>query len=239
MSNSPVTDAPSPASTFVQLLSLASHELRTPASVVGGYLRMLQKDDVGLDERHRRMIDEAAKSCARLVALIGELSEIGKLDGNIAQVKTEAFDLFGDLPGVAAQVHEAADRGVQLRLTGLGTGAPLEGDRERLLAAFGAFFRALLREQPASVAMVADRRHVSKDGTTSAVVVISRESDVERALRAQPQAFDEYRGGVGLSLAIGRRVVERAGGRIWSPVPDDPADRSLRSAMIVSIPLRG
>jgi len=37
-----------------QLVSLAVHEFRTPASVVGGYLRMLQRDaDPQLSERQR------------------------------------------------------------------------------------------------------------------------------------------------------------------------------------------
>ena len=59
---------------YPPLLSLAVHEFRTPASVVGGYLRMLQKDqDPPMSERQRRMIDEAEKSCARLVAIVAEL----------------------------------------------------------------------------------------------------------------------------------------------------------------------
>ena len=66
---------------YARLLSLAVHEFRTPARVVGGYLRMLQRDsDQPLSDRQRKMIDEAEKSCARLVALIAELSEISKLD---------------------------------------------------------------------------------------------------------------------------------------------------------------
>ena len=66
---------------YPPLLSLAVHEFRTPASVVGGYLRMLQKDqDPPMSERQRQMIEEAEKSCARLVAIVAELSDIGKLD---------------------------------------------------------------------------------------------------------------------------------------------------------------
>src|SRR6266536_6063873 len=61
---------------YPPLLSLAVHEFRTPASVVGGYLRMLQRDGDGLSDRHRKMIDEAEKSCTRLVGLIAELSDI-------------------------------------------------------------------------------------------------------------------------------------------------------------------
>jgi signal transduction histidine kinase len=47
---------------YLQLLGLAVHEFRTPASVVGGYLRMLQRDAAGeLNDRQRKMIDEAEK----------------------------------------------------------------------------------------------------------------------------------------------------------------------------------
>ena len=67
---------------YSRLLSLAVHEFRTPASVVSGYLRMLQRDnDPMLSERQRKMVDEAGKSCARIIAIFDELSEIGKLDG--------------------------------------------------------------------------------------------------------------------------------------------------------------
>src|SRR5205085_9699381 len=58
---------------YSQLLSLAVHEFRTPASVVGGYLRMLQADtESALSERQRKMIADAARSCGRLVELINE-----------------------------------------------------------------------------------------------------------------------------------------------------------------------
>lgn len=236
-SDTPERATPATVAEYAQLLSLAAHEFRTPASVVGGYLRMLQKDSGPLDERQRKMIDEAAKSCARLVALIGELSEIGKLDSSRAAIAIEAFDLFRDLDEVAANVQEGMEREVRLQLSGTPGGARMSGDRQRLLAAFGAFFRALLREQPSAVTIVADRRVVTEMGRTSAVVVIAKDTDVQRAYDAVKQPFDEYRGGMGLSLPIARRVVEQAGGRLWAPVPVDDSDRSLRSAMVVSIPL--
>src|SRR5438445_2360244 len=98
---------------YPQLLSLAVHEFRTPASVVGGYLRMLQRDtDAPFSERHRKMIDEAEKSCARLVALIAELSDVGKLDSGAIALARQPLDLFALVADVAEHVQEAKDREV-------------------------------------------------------------------------------------------------------------------------------
>lgn len=224
-------------SAYAHLLSLAAHEFRTPASVVGGYLRMLQKDSDPLSERQRKMIDEAANSCARLVALIAELSEISKLDSNSAPATHDTFDLFTDLDHVAVNMHREYGREVRLQLGGVAAGATLTGDRQQLRAAFGAFFRALMREQPDAITMVAERRLVKTDHTTSAIVVIAREPDVQRAYERVAQPFDEFRGGLGLSLPIARRIIERTGGCIWAPTPEADTDRGLRSAVVITIPL--
>src|SRR5712672_3454990 len=104
---------------YPPLLSLAVHEFRTPASVVGGYLRMLQKDqDPPMSERQRRMIDEAEKSCARLVAIVAELSDIGKLDSGGIKLSSQALELFSLTENVAELVHEGKERDVKLKLIG-------------------------------------------------------------------------------------------------------------------------
>src|SRR5947209_9054604 len=98
------------AEEYPKLLSLAVHEFRTPATVVGGYLRMLQRDtDPPLGERQRKMVDEAEKSCARLVALVGELSDISKLDAGLIALAEQPLDAFALAAEVAELVHEAED----------------------------------------------------------------------------------------------------------------------------------
>src|SRR5690349_11748075 len=118
---------------YPQLISLAVHELRTPASIIGGYLRMLQRDpEAQLGERQRKMIDEAAKSCTRLVEIVAELSEAAKLDAGLVSLAPRPLDLFSLVAEVAELVHEAKDRDVQLVVTGHTTGAGLSGDATRL-----------------------------------------------------------------------------------------------------------
>jgi signal transduction histidine kinase len=216
-----------------ELLSLAVHELRTPASVVSGYLRMLQRDDdTPLSERQRKMLNEAEKSCARLVALVAEMSEVSKLDGGMTPLRQEPLDVFTAVQEVAEGVHEAEDRAVRFEVRGQASGASVKGDSARLRSAFNAIFKAILREQPSACTVVADRWIASRDGTSSAVVVVARLDTVQAAYEASPAAFDEKRGGLGLALPIARRIIEGHGGRLWAP-----ATTAKQCAAIVSLPL--
>jgi signal transduction histidine kinase len=219
-----------------RLLSLAVHELRTPAGIVGGYLRMLQRDtEAPLGNRQRHMVDEAAKSLGRLVELVAELSDVAKLEDGRLTVAHERFDLFALVTEVAEGVQEGRDRGVQIEVRGERAGAELRGDRVRVGKALGAILLALLREQPSACTVVIDRRFASRgDDSSSAVVVVARADAVQTAYDSAPGAFDEYRGGLGLALPIARRIIEMHGGRLWSPAGD-----GVRGAALVSLPLSG
>jgi two-component system sensor histidine kinase KdpD len=221
------------SSANAQLLSLASHELRTPLSVLTGYLRMLQQQDNGtLGELQRKMIAEAQKSCERLTALVGELSDMSKLETGAAVMRNEPVDLFETLEAVAASVDEGRDRDVHLAFTGESSGATLVGDPVRLRAAFAAIFRAVLREQPGACTVVVYRQLSRNADTPVATVVVAHEAQSQRARQSPPARFNEYRGGLGLLLPIARSVIARHGGRIWSP-----ADADAASAIAVSLPL--
>jgi signal transduction histidine kinase len=227
-----------PQDSYPQLISLAVHELRTPASVVGGYLRMLQRDEgAPLNPRHQKMVDEAAKSCARIVSLIAELSDIGKMDAGLITMAERPLDLFELVDGVAAGMHEAADRGVRLQVTGVQSGSPVVGDAVRLQGTFHAIFRAILREMPDSSTVVAERRLATNDGRSSAVVVIADAASVHAAYDAPRGPFDEKRGGLGLLLPLARRVIEAHGGQIWAPGHADLDNPAARGAAIIVFPL--
>ena len=220
---------------FAELLSLAVHEFRTPSSVVGGYLRMLQRDtDAPLSDRQRRRIDEAEKSFARIVALVNELSDIGKLDDGRLTLQRVPLDLFTLIQEVAAGTDEAADRGVRLETRGTEFSAPVTGDPGRLRAAFGAFLRAVLREQPAAGVVIVDCRHDVTEQT--ATIVIAREADVMTATSQLSSQFDDKRGGLGLALPIARRVIDQHGGHVLSPAMTDGSP-AARSGIIVRMPL--
>ena len=222
---------------YPKLISLAVHELRTPVGVVSGYLRMLALDkESPLSERQRRMVDEANKSCTRLVALLAELSEVSKLDDGTLAIVPRALDLFPLIADVASGTQEPEDRGVRVEVVGRAEGATIRGDVDRLRTAFGAIFAAIVREKPGPAVVQVDRRIIGTGTERSAVVIVAERADAQAAYEAATTPFDEKRGGVGLSLPLARRVIEAHGGRLWSPALPDR--RAAKSIALVSLPLQ-
>jgi signal transduction histidine kinase len=183
------------------------------------------------------MIEEAEKSCARLVFLVAELSDISKLDAGLVKLARTPLDAFALTAEVAELVHEVEEREVRLEVHGPRTGAPMSGDPARLRSALDAVFRAILREKPAPCTVVADCRRETRDGVDSAVIVVAEESSVQAAYDRAPGPFDDHRGGLGLALPLARRVIDGHGGLIWSPAAAGDDDPLARGSVIISLPI--
>ena len=67
---------------------------------------MLQRDETPLSELQRKMVDEAERSCQRLIALIAELSEIQKLDANLVELARQELDAFPVMADAAQGVRD-------------------------------------------------------------------------------------------------------------------------------------
>lgn len=224
--------APDPGS-CAPLLSLVSHELRTPLSIVGGYLRMLQGDRAQFTDRQRKMIDEADKACASLLAMVDQIRDVAKIDDGRTTMQAERLDLFELVRQAAGETNEASDRGVRLEVRSEPGAAPLRGDRRYLKPALISLLRAVLREQLDESVVVVSLQ-LRPEG--EALIVIARDAAAEEAAQTPMATFDEMRGGLGLALPLARRIVERHGGRIWSPAAAD-GTATARSAILVSLPV--
>ena len=221
---------------FPRAMSLAVHELRTPVSVVSGYLRMLLREQGGpVTEKQRKMLEEAERSCSRLAALVGEMSELGKLEGRELPLARQTFDLAALLAELASGMHEGEDRGVKLELRGTDRPVMVTGDRARLSAALKALMHSGLRERGDAGVIVVECSTITDTAPPWAVVAIAEQSlitSLTATARTPPPAFDEWRGGLGMALPVARRVIEAHGGQLWSA---DGAQS--RAASALRIPL--
>lgn len=217
-----------------RLLSLASHELRTPISVVSGYLRMVLKDPAGtLDERYRRMLEETDKSCARLSILVAEMSDVAALDRGTVSLKMEPIDVRELLKGAIAGLSPFPDRVIEVELMSEPAPAMIRGDKSRLQAATTSILHALRREVVSSDKLFVNERVAPYHGTLASWIGIAEAETIHAITGSDVNdltTFDEWRGGCGLSLAIARRIIERHQGAIWSP------RTGIKAAAVITLP---
>jgi signal transduction histidine kinase len=218
------------------MMSLAVHELRTPVTVVCGYIRMVLKEHGGpLTDKQKKMLQEAERSCERISALVAEMSDLGKLESRELAVAQHEVDLKPLLAELANNMHEGEDRGVRLDVRVPDAPVMVTGDRTRLSVAISTLLHAALRERGEPGVIVADCSVI--DAAPPWAILAIGDADVLPSLVAAglgtPPPFDEYRGGLGLALPVARRVVEALGGALWSAPGERP-----RAGSALRLPLR-
>jgi signal transduction histidine kinase len=198
-----------------KILSLSVHEFRTPQTVVAGYIRMLLKDRAGaLSDPQRRLLEEAEKGCARLTALLTEVSELSNLESGTAPFNRQTTDLQKALRDAIEQLPPLLDREVPVDLQLDGGAAPIEADPIRLTQAFSSVIKALRRELIGELPLIVRQRRTAAGyeiqiGDAETLAALDAEGPGTREL------FDEWRGGSGLILPVARRIFEAHDGRIW------------------------
>jgi signal transduction histidine kinase len=210
-----------------ELLDVVSHELRTPVTVIGGYHRLLLGAGIGpLNEQQRRYLEESHKSCQRLDKFIANLLAASRA-ANGGEVLEVGRALLAPVIESVAEMFESllAERGLRL-VVALDPAAaearfdPLRVEQvlSNLVGNAVKFTRTGGTIEVATRALeVPDDPHVrrwveisvSDDGPGIA------SDDRERVFEPYVQLGDRRGvGGVGLGLAICRRLVEAHGGEI-------------------------
>lgn len=76
-----------------EFISIATHELRTPLTAVAGYLNLLQKTDIALNEKSRRYLDRAVQATERLARLSEDLLRASQVEEDRITFNPVQFDL--------------------------------------------------------------------------------------------------------------------------------------------------
>src|SRR3954449_5606380 len=198
-----------------EFVANASHELRTPLFSLGGFLELLEDEE--LDEPTRReFLDTMAGQVRRLTKLADDLLDLSKLDAGRLHVETQPVDLES-LAGAAVDEFAGVARASEhpLEYSGDG-GAAARGDPQRVLQIVRILLEnALVHTPPGTPVEVAVRR---ADGRAEITV-----TDGGPGISADDRAelFERfYRGestkasGSGLGLAIAKELAELMGGKI-------------------------
>lgn len=203
------------------LLSIASHELRSPTSAMLGTLNLLEAT-VGpqLDDRSRRTLALAKENGARMIELIENCLDLGRLEEEQLRLHMRDLDL-GQIARQAVRLNQPFADGFEVRfeIGDVPSSAPVQADPERLMQALTNVMTNAAKFSPAGGAVGV---FVTADEERCSVAVQDRgpgipESFRERVFEKFSRARTEEsagREGAGLGLRIARQLVERMGGRI-------------------------
>ncbi|MDM9385828.1 HAMP domain-containing sensor histidine kinase [Chlorogloeopsis sp. ULAP01] len=197
-------------------LANVSHELRTPISnvlVTVEALRSGAASDAAVRDRFFQIVEDETK---RLSRLIHDLLDLGRLEAGVTTLEQQNIEL--------SSLIRRAVRAVETRMQNLQISAhinvadlPIQGDPERLLQAFlNLLDNAIKHSVPNSQIFITGYR----EGKQAVVKIRDqgkgiKDSDLPRIFEQFYTGDRSRKGrGVGLGLAIAKRIIEAHGGSI-------------------------
>lgn len=100
-------------------ISIASHEFRTPLTLIKGVVDVLsQKEEGGIaPERRKRLLAEVGQEVMRLNELVGDVLEVSRIESDRVNLRIEPFDLASLVSDVVGFWNTiAAERHIDLKL---------------------------------------------------------------------------------------------------------------------------
>jgi NtrC-family two-component system sensor histidine kinase KinB len=214
----------------LELIAVASHELKTPLTPLRMNLLMLSEEWSALDERPRLMLDSALAAVEDLGKTIEALLDLTRVDAGQLRLSTERLDL-GRL--VDEAVRQCASRfeefGVRLQVHKDVRRAFCQGDAARLLLVLNNVLANALKYSPAGgvVRVAVSRQNAGAgDGVVLHLAVTDagpgipaefREHVFEKFFRVEHhrRVDTKDRKGTGIGLYLCKHIITAHGGHIW------------------------
>lgn len=207
------------AANRVRLLSMISHDVRTPLAGMMGVLQALDRDD--LDDRQSRLVGLGLRAGGTLTTLVTDILDVARADAGRITLSPAPFDPAQSIADILAiNQPTATAKGLALAATGLDTLPQVVGDRARFEQVIGNLVANAVAYTPAG------RVAVSASWTATAPLPLAisiadtgpgidpaRLATVFDAFALEPRPGDRSTG-LGLGLHICRRLVELMDGTI-------------------------
>jgi signal transduction histidine kinase len=197
-----------------RFIAVASHELRTPIFSLGGFVELLEDEELD-EETRRQFLDQMADQIARLRKLATELLDLSKLEAGSLELRPEPTDVGELARQVTAEFTPALtqhDSHLQLRLQR----DPIRAtcDRERVAQIVRILIDNALAHTPEGTEIF-----VSATRANGSVCLAVRDHGLGIHRTVLPRIFEPFftsddAQGSGLGLAIARELAERMNGRL-------------------------
>ncbi len=221
-------------------LASAAHELKTPLAVMKGYYDLLLSCSLGkLSEKQREILEESKDSCDRLVRVVSMFLNYSALESGKLVLQLRDNDLRDCINDVVLRWQDSFQKARVRLKTHISKDLPrLNFDYPKLQQCIANLVDNALKHTPtdgcvtvraephfwerriAEVVPRAERRHERESRVNSVLVTVS-DTGVGIAAEFHQEIFEEFvrvdpsSAGMGLGLAITKRLIQAHRGKIW------------------------
>jgi len=196
-----------------------SHEMRTPLTVISGYLETLQDSAEELPPKWRRALKTMSAQSSRMEALITDLILLSKIETGEQMVDDTVNDIRSMMEEICDDARALSGEAEHVIRLEVGSPTGLQGDEAQLRSAFSNLLFNAVKYTPGggeiTVRWWTDREgaHLAVRDTGIGIDPIHIPRLTERFYRADPSRHQET-GGTGLGLAIVKHVLLNHDGQL-------------------------
>lgn len=201
-----------------EIISLTSHQLKTPLSIIKGSAELLQGREV--DNEVKKLVDVMGKTSRSMIALVENLLSVSKIEQGKIDFKAEPFQIEILIDGLVQDLAPIA----QARNVNVDVIKPSQPLHE--IRADQKYLKEALKNIISNaIDYTKDKVTVELKDQDNALLFTCADNGIGIPRDEQSKVFEKFyrssnaikvnASGTGLGMSISKAVIEKLGGRIW------------------------
>jgi len=205
-----------------EFLSRMSHEMRTPMNAIMGMMQIIKRKP----EKLKEYFDKIDAFSQNLLVMINDVLDISGMEYGIFKLSDSVFNFNAIVRNVTQEVNHNVSEKQQTLKINIDSKIPdsLTGDEKRLKQVIANLLSNAIKYTPEYGKIFFDSRVLEEDGDTVTLQIEVADNGIGISQKHLGSLFDLFEqadgsltrkhGGIGIGLALSKRLVEMMGGNI-------------------------